>query len=881
LTFARQEAEQQVDRQVDKTLIFTLHERLGIDRLEEPVQIGVPLPAGEYHDTDRFGLCTDNDEMLPSAKTISARWHEKSIKWCLLKFCISIKANKSLKIFIYRRDPRTKSSTTSGIEETPATLTVKTQQAEFSLDKNKMGLFEKIIFNGEALSSASNLQFADAENIPLVSSIDHIETRSHCSEDGLYQTEVVIDGSLKNSNDRELLRIQQHWFFYHASDTAKCLLTIHNPAPAIHEGGHWDLGDPNSVLLESAALRQTFERPPQAVLMQAEPDDDWKKLESANIILYQESSGGENWNSPVHLNRNNAIPLELKGYRLSIDSDVTHGDRASPVFSIQTGKNQYFNARVKGFWQNFPKAFAFDKQELSIGLFPEQFPDLHEFQPGEKKTHEILFSLSSSPDDLNWVENPLEVRIDLDWLKNSNALPEIRHHDFDDRLSQIIQLGIDGEDNFFAKREAIDEYGWRNFGDIYADHETLEYQGDDLFVSHYNNQYDPLLGFLYQYLITGESRWFELADDLAKHISDIDIYDTIGDREEYNHGLFWHTDHYVPTTTASHRTYSKNQPKNVYQDHIGGGGPGGQHCYTSGLTLHHLLTGYQQSKHSVEQLSAWITNYYEGSETIADTLLAVRNRKRKDLKNIFTGQYPLDRGTGNYINALLDLYNLNTRQSTLDRAGLIIKKTAHPQENIASRKLDDVENSWYYTIFLQSVIRFLFIKENSAQLDSTFYHIRDILLHYADWMVEHEYPYLDIPEILEYPNVTWVAQDIRKAHIFFGAAYFNPTPGQAFIDQSDFYLDYVANTLVKEKGFGHTRILSILMQNLVPRVTTESKRAGVSENRPDARKVNAPDYVFANTLWSAIKRINLKAEINWISRRSTIAQKLFDKMSDK
>jgi hypothetical protein len=230
---------------------------------------------------------------------------------------------------------------------------------------------------------------------------------------------------------------------------------------------------------------------------------------------------------------------------------------------------------------------------------------------------------------------------------------------------------------------------------------------------------------------------------------------------------------------------------------------------------------------------------------------------------------------------LLYLYNLTTRKSTLDRAGLIIKKTAHPQENIASRKLDDVENSWYYTIFLQSVIRFLFIKENSAQLDSTFYHVRDILLHYAEWMVEHEYPYLDIPEILEYPNVTWVAQDIRKAHIFFGAAYFNPAPGQAFIDQSDFYLDYVANTLVKEKGFGHTRILSILMQNLVPRVTTESKRAGVSENRPDARKVNAPDYVFANTLWFAIKRINLKAEINWISRRSTIAQKLFDKMSDK
>ena len=33
-----------------------------------------------------------------------------------------------------------------------------------------------------------------------------------------------------------------------------------------------------------------------------------------------------------------------------------------------------------------------------------------------------------------------------------------------------------------AKRERADEYGWRHFGDLYADHETLGYDGDDIFV---------------------------------------------------------------------------------------------------------------------------------------------------------------------------------------------------------------------------------------------------------------------------------------------------------------------------------------------------------------------------------------------------------------
>jgi hypothetical protein len=210
------------------------------------------------------------------------------------------------------------------------------------------------------------------------------------------------------------------------------------------------------------------------------------------------------------------------------------------------------------------------------------------------------------------------------------------------------------------------------------------------------------------------------------------------------------------------------------------------------------MTGYQQSRRSVEQLSDWITHYYEGSETIAGILLSIRNKNRKDLKNIFTGRYPLDRGTGNYVNALLDLYSLNASQSALDRAGLIIKQTAHPHEDIASKDLDDVENSWFYTIFLQSLIRFLLIKENSAQLDSSFYHVGNILLHYTDWMVEHEYPYLEKPE-----------------------------------------------------------------------------------NRPGAGKVNPSDHVFAKTLWSAIKRTNLKVEINWITRRSASAKKLCDKVTDR
>ena len=36
---------------------------------------------------------------------------------------------------------------------------------------------------------------------------------------------------------------------------------------------------------------------------------------------------------------------------------------------------------------------------------------------------------------------------------------------------------VEGENSFLAKREIIDEYGWRNFGDLYADHEAVHHDG--------------------------------------------------------------------------------------------------------------------------------------------------------------------------------------------------------------------------------------------------------------------------------------------------------------------------------------------------------------------------------------------------------------------
>ena len=49
-------------------------------------------------------------------------------------------------------------------------------------------------------------------------------------------------------------------------------------------------------------------------------------------------------------------------------------------------------------------------------------------------------------------------------------------------------------------------------------------------------------------------------------------------------------------------------------------------------------------------------------------------------------------------------------------------------------------------------------------------YARAALLHYAGWMLEHEVPYFDRPEKLEYPTETWAAQEFRKANVLRLAA---------------------------------------------------------------------------------------------------------------
>ena len=278
-------------------------------------------------------------------------------------------------------------------------------------------------------------------------------------------------------------------------------------------------------------------------------------------------------------------------------------------------------------------------------------------------------------------------------------------------------------------------------------------------MSHYNNQYDPVAGFFHQFLRTGDRRWWAHCGRIGNHVVDIDIYHTDEDKSAYNHGLFWHTIHYIDAGTATHRSYPSGTV---------GGGPSAEQNYTTGLMLHYFLTGDLQARDTAIGLSQFVINMDDGSKTpfryLARGYTGVASASRT-----FDYHGP-GRGSGNSLNALVDGHRLTGDGRFLDKAEQLIRRCTHPRQDIGALTLLNAENRWFYTMFLQALGKYLHWKIERDELDAMYAYGRDVLLHYARWMAEHERPYLERPELLEFPTETWAAQDIRKSEVFDHAA---------------------------------------------------------------------------------------------------------------
>ncbi len=801
-----------------KTIAIECLNKLPVACNQEPVTIGVPFSQGTAVDTADLVLKNSSGSAVPLQAKALNYWPDGTCKWVLCDFLGDIPAAGQAEYFLDQSEKEATVPTGCAVSRKENAWTVDTGKGVFTVDAQVLRPFSSIqLGSGQEILQGAEVVLAGSEGEKWQSKVEQIILETT----GPVRTNILLEGHFLSPVGRVNFVSRVH--FYSGSARITFEVRLHNPAAAAHPGNLWDLGDPASVLLKEWSLQIHLKS--SVIACQIRPDltADWCDIPLTGGSLYQESSGGQNWDSPVHRDRSGDVPMSQPGWILNSDEHNNTGNRAQPTLLLETAGTQ-LTAAIDNFWQRFPKELSYRDSTLKIGLLPERFPAAHELQGGEQITELIRLDFSADVSSA-WSGSKLQVRCGAATYIEAGVFGEGLWNPTDKNYKQLLDVALDTNNGFKAKREQTDEFGWRNFGELYADHESAQYQGEKPFVSHYNNQYDPLYSF-YRLYLTGEStEWGDLADDLAAHIADIDINHTDEDREEYCHGPFWHTDHYLDAGLSTHRMASREHFEHKNPAFCGGG-PGGEHCYSGGLALNYLLTGDERKKQLVLSLADWSWLFLHGPQTVGAVLLrGVKNfKKMRSMGNSIWPQFPLTRETGNCIHTILDAYELTGDSIYLVKSTKLIQGTFHPNDSLEARDLLNPEANWSYTVFLGAVGRYLYVKELNNQIDSDFNHACSVLLSFSHWMADHEYLYLDKPDILEYPNETWAAQDLRKGVVFYYAAkYADAADTKVFSNKAEFFLTSGLKYLSQQETNYYTRPLALVMQNgwVVEAITEE------------------------------------------------------------
>lgn len=782
--------------------------RGGFERHGEPVSIGVACPRGAVSRAERWGLTDQRGRPVPVQATTLDRWGDGSVRWLLAEFHADVLA-ESPSYYALAPDAAVEADPDPiSVEHAGEFVRVNTGAAIIDVPRSGSGFISNAIVSDSPLLHSTAITAEDAAGTRYF----FTSRRTALERSGPLRVVLRIDGAFIGPQGQSWLDGVVRLQFFRGLGTVAAEVEVTNRRAARHPGGAWDLGDAGSVLIRDLSIDVVTSNEDGAEVWGSLDHSDHMEPSGPRFAVYQDSSGGSNWQHINHANRDNQVPASFRGFRAMRAGRFIEGLRATPIASIGGGASRV-SVALPRFWQVCPKSIEAEGRRCRVGILPGVYGDLHELQGGERTTTSLAICFGRdtvSAEPLAWMRSPLCVSADpLSYRQAGSWAPLAAGSRLaSEGYEALVNTAIKGNDTFEQRRELIDEYGWRNFGELYADHEAVDprtgKRSETPIVSHYNNQYDAIAGFMTRFMQTADQRWWTLANDLARHVADIDLYHTDRDRAAYNGGYFWHTQHYQAAGTATHRAYSRRSGTS-------GGGPCSEHNYTTGLMLHHFLSGCEQSRAAVIQLANWVIDMDDGRKSRFRWI----DRRATGLASVTRSPdfHGPGRGAGNSINALIDAHRLSGDPRFLEKAESLIARCVHPDDDPAGIDPLDAENRWSYTVFLQALGKYLEYRADRGLVDAHFEYARAVLLKYALWMSANERPYLDNPDKLEFPTETWAAQDLRKAAVLEFAARHTRDDGMraCLLARADGFVDYAISALLQAPTGRLTRPLVLLL----------------------------------------------------------------------
>lgn len=767
---------------------IVVKEPSGFPRVREPVCVGVPLRLeglqneneSETHPR-KFLLFDAMRRNIPASfEPLRYSSADGIFQWYLVKFLCDCRSHEELLLSVVED---TYLFSNADYHATRNTGPNERQEGKSVVAQRTGEVFE---FSDDSFLSCElkvKVRGRKADLVKLVPISKDVGCKSKCDSSGISKSQ-TFSGKI---NGLQIVLNVDRW---DNASLAKMELVVHNPRRAEHVNGFWDLGDPQSIFVEAIefffSTKNVVENKDRIIRWQRDSGESIEYTKDATWSLRQLGSGGVNWNCKNHVDRFGNVCITEPGYVEVCGLNIVKGARISPWVSIGSEEKQ-FAFYAPRFWETFPNGFRVEGDHVVWELLPRQ-SYFHEIQPGEQLAKtlwiEVLQPYRHGICRSRGLRYPLVARplIRREQCTIPDPLTVCSNTVYPNSVENYLNSIFAKDGGFREKREVIDEYGWRNFGDVWADHEMTYADCDPPIISHYNNQYDLLFGFLNEYLRQGVDSVRDLAFDLARHVVRIDIYRTKYDRASYNNGLFWHTAHYRDALTSSHRCYSRGMITGRHRSL--GGGLSNEHVYTQGLLLTYLLTGESIYRETVLGLGDRVIAMDDGKNHWLAPFSSARTGEASSTS--MEGYHGPGRGCGNSVNALIDCWSLSKDEKYIKKGEELLRRMIHPSDEVENFELGNAELRWSYTVAIHAMIRWLTLVPNR---NGTHEYVKTCLRNLGEWMLLNERHYLDTPESLEFPTETWAAQELRKANCMIAIAGTN-------------CMDFISDEL-REKGGEH------------------------------------------------------------------------------
>ncbi|MGD8239053.1 MAG: hypothetical protein PVH68_10905 [Armatimonadota bacterium] len=701
---------------IPTTVGLTVTNGLASERTAEPITCGAPLARGFVRRADELTLLGPDGRAAPVQVLTTSAYKDGTPRWVLLTFGADVPAGGQA---VYRlakgRRAPVRDALTFRLRDRVAEID--TGAAQFRIDTTRFRLFDSVTIGEQELVAADGARGAVLEEQMGAAHGANVQTTHAEFEDaGVMGAVLAVRGEIGPVGDLPLARFVCRMHFYAGRGEVRVFYTLHNPAAHRHPGNIWDLGSGGSVFMEDFSLLLPLAG--EALSARVGIEADAPAVAAAK--LYQDSSGGENWDSVNHIDKDYNVPTSFRGYRVyQADRTVAEGHRADGWIHVRGGQGGVA-AGVREFWQNFPKALEYADGTVRVGLWPREFAGVHEMLGGEQKTHEMLFVFHDAGMSDEAVERrmkafhrPMYAMPDPEAIYATRALWPTAPLDresyaaLEHTCDTFVYPVGERRESVITKWEQIDEFGWRHFGDTFADNEGApadmvadlpEHHFGNRPISHYGNEYDVSYGVLLQGLRRADPRWMWLADVLCRHYADICIYHTdVDGSDAYSHGPFTHTTHDTAALRSTHRMYPGETKK--YGLQYSSGGPNAGHCYVASLAQHYYLTGDRVSREAFLEVADWAVH-----------------------STWFTRMMMGDkRGIGNLLMTHVYAYQLTGDSKYYDAATTMLDQVQEPFEGNAA------------TLFVKGAGRFLDMKIDSGEIDADYEKALEKMLLLGDF----------------------------------------------------------------------------------------------------------------------------------------------------